>query len=71
MKVKELKNKLLAMSPLELEARFRETRDDLFRLKFQKGTGHLEDTSKLRQTKKTIARIKTVMSRKQKAKSSG
>lgn len=35
--------------------------EELFSLRFQQATGQLENTARLRDVKKTIARIKTVL----------
>ena len=44
----------------ELERRLRETRQELFNLRFQSATGALENSARLRTTKREIARILTV-----------
>ena len=44
----------------ELEHRLGETRKELFNLRFQSVTGALENTTRLRLTKREIARILTV-----------
>lgn len=36
-------------------------KEELFNLRFQKATGQLENTARLKDVKKTIARIKTVL----------
>lgn len=36
-------------------------KEELFNLRFQNATGQLENTARLKDVKKTIARIKTVM----------
>lgn len=36
-------------------------KEELFNLRFQQAVGQLEDTARMRTVKKTIARIKTVM----------
>ena len=48
------------MSPDELADKLAETRKELFNLRFQSATGALEDITKLRQTRREIARILTV-----------
>jgi len=46
-------------------------RDDLsqeiFNLRFQHGVGQLENTAKLKQTRRDIARVKTILREKQQA----
>lgn len=49
-----------ALSSEELIAKSKELREELFNLKFQLTLGQLENTAKLRELKRTIARIKTV-----------
>lgn len=61
MKTNEPKNKINVMTPQELYNKLKESKEELFHLRFQMATGHLEDTSKLRQVKKTIARVETAM----------
>jgi large subunit ribosomal protein L29 len=39
----------------------KEYKKELFNLRFQLATGQLENTARLRQVRKTIARIKTVL----------
>ena len=49
----------------ELERRVAETRRELFNLRFQHATGQLENTGQLRQVKRNIARLLTVLNKKQ------
>ena len=44
----------------ELERRLLETRQELFNLRFQSATGALENSARLKLTKREIARILTV-----------
>jgi len=44
----------------ELEQRLLETRQELFNLRFQSATGALENSARLKVTKREIARILTV-----------
>ena len=62
MKVKELRKKLREMSEEELMAKERDLREDYFKLKFQHGVGQLENTSRLNQVRKDIARVMTARS---------
>lgn len=61
MKLKEFRKKLEEMTNEELEAMQRNFVEELFHLRFQLVTGHLEDTTKVRQLKRNIARVKTVL----------
>ena len=57
MKAKELRKKVREMSEEELTAKERDLREDYFKLKFQHGVGQLENTGKLNQVRKDIARV--------------
>ena len=59
MKVKELRKKLREMSEEELMAKESDLREDYFKMKFQHGVGQLENTSRLNQVRKDIARVIT------------
>ncbi len=67
MKAKNLRNKLREMSEEELVAKERDLREDYFKLKFQHGVGQLENTGRLNQVRKDIARVMTVRSSKKTA----
>ena len=49
----------------DLEARARELEDQLFRMRVQQSLGQLDAPVKLRFTRRDLARIKTVISEKQ------
>ena len=53
-------NDLHDLSNDELERRLADTRKELFNLRFQSATGQLENTARLRHTRREIARILTV-----------
>ncbi|WP_338955470.1 50S ribosomal protein L29 [Lactococcus petauri] len=57
---KSLLKDLRALSIDELATREAELKKELFELRFQAGAGRLENTAKLDEVKKTIARVKTV-----------
>lgn len=57
MKAKEI-TELTTAEMLEKEKQYKE---ELFNLRFQQATGQLENTARLKQVKKNIARIKTVL----------
>ena len=59
MKAKELRKKVREMSEEELTAKERDLREDYFKLKFQHGVGQLENTGRLNQVRKDIARVMT------------
>ncbi len=54
------------LSTEELLKKEAELREDNFRFRFKLSTGELEDTSKIKQTRRDIARIKTVLAERSK-----
>lgn len=56
MKVNEIRN----LSTAELNEKVAGLKEELFNLRFQLATGQLENPMRIREVKKTIARIKTV-----------
>ena len=58
-------DKLREMSAEELQGKGRELREQLFRLRFQKSIGQLDNALKIRETRRDIARVKTVLRQKQ------
>lgn len=57
MKINEI-NELTTAEMLEKEKQFKE---ELFNLRFQLATDQLENTARLKEVRKTIARIKTAL----------
>jgi large subunit ribosomal protein L29 len=57
MKAEELKGK----TPDQLKDELLSLRKEAFNLRFQKASGQLENTSRIRAVRRDIARIKTVM----------
>lgn len=57
MKAKEIRD----LSVEELKEKEREIGQELFNLRFQKATGQLGNTAMIRQTKKDLARVKTIL----------
>jgi large subunit ribosomal protein L29 len=53
------------MSAEDLKAKEKELHEQLFRLRFQKSIGQLDNPLKLRETRRAIARLKTVIREKQ------
>ncbi|WP_183092233.1 50S ribosomal protein L29 [Nocardioides stalactiti] len=49
------------LNNIDLEAKLREAKEELFNLRFQAATGQLESHGRLRTVKKDIARIYTVV----------
>ncbi|MBO8126516.1 MAG: 50S ribosomal protein L29 [Firmicutes bacterium] len=57
MKAKELRD----LSNEELEQKLVELKEELFNLRFQMATGQLENPLRMREVRRTIARVKTIM----------
>ena len=66
----ELK-KIRQMSEAELNAELIRMKKDLFNLRFQHVTGQLENPVQMRETKRDIARVKTIIREKELAKVQG
>ena len=60
--------KIREMSEVELNAELIKMKKDLFNLRFQHVTGQLENPIKMRETKRDIARVKTIIREKELAK---
>ena len=54
-------NELKELSVAELNTKLGEFRQELFNLRFQHATAQLENTQRLPEVKKTIARILTIL----------
>ncbi|WHZ32604.1 50S ribosomal protein L29 [Desemzia incerta] len=54
-------NELKELSTSEMIEKEKEFKEELFNLRFQLATGQLENTSRLREVRKSIARIKTAL----------
>ncbi|MCR3758009.1 50S ribosomal protein L29 [Clostridium felsineum] len=57
MKAKELREK----TPEELNVQLSDLKTELFTLRFQLATGQLENPMRIKEVKKTIAQIKTIL----------
>lgn len=57
MKIKELRE----LSNKELEGKIRKDKKELFNLRMKQATGTLENPSKIRELRKDVARMKTIM----------
>ena len=65
MKLQEIKDfvkELRGLSQEELAKKENELKKELFELRFQAATGQLDQTARLNEVKKQIARVKTVQS---------
>lgn len=56
MKAKDIRD----MSASELDQKLVGLKDELFNLRFQLATGQLENPMRIKEVKKTIARVKTI-----------
>ena len=63
MKAKEI----VELADEELTLRLKQSREELFNLRFQHAAGQLENTSRLRQVRQDIAKIMTVQSARERA----
>ena len=57
MKVKEIRE----LSTEDINAKLKETKEELFNLRFRQATGNLEKPSRIRDLRHTVARLKTVL----------
>ncbi len=57
MKVNEIRN----LTTDEIIAKIKETKEELFNLRFQQATGNLDKPSKIKDLRHTVARLKTVL----------
>ena len=62
MKVKEIRQ----LSNEEIEEKLKESKEELFNLRFQQATGTLEKPSRIRDLRHTVARMKTVLNERKK-----
>ena len=65
MKSKDYVQELNGLTTDKLLDREKELKEQLFNLRFQLATGQLENTASLRQVRKDIARVKTVLRQQQ------
>ena len=64
MKSNQRVSDLRAMSPDQLQDELLNLKKEQFNLRFQRATGQLENTSRVREVRKDIARLKTLQSQK-------
>ena len=60
-------NELRELSVEELQAKENELKAELFNLRFQNATNQLDNPMRIVEVKKTIARVKTILSERQTA----
>ena len=54
-------NELRNLSTEELNKKLAESKEELFNLRFSQATGNLEKPSRIRELRKLVARIKTII----------
>ena len=54
-------NKYIEMTDTELDQQLAELKTELFNLRFQLATGQLQNPMMIRETKRNIARVKTIL----------
>ena len=64
-------NQLRELSDEDLAVRLRDTRRELFNLRFQHATGQLDDPHKLSMTRREIARLLTIVQEREDERSNG
>ena len=57
MKVNEIRN----LTTDEINTKIKESKEELFNLRFQQATGNLDKPSKIKDLRHTVARLKTVL----------
>ena len=57
--------KLRELTEAELDVQLRETESQVWKLRFQSATGQTEGVSKLRELRKDLARIRTILREKE------
>ncbi len=62
MKTKDYLEDLRTLAPEELDAKLVEAKRELFNLRFQNATNQLENTGRIKEVRRDIARIQTVKS---------
>ena len=60
-------NELTAMSKEQLQEKVKDLKNELFGLRFQLATGQLQNTMQISETKRDIARCKTILRQKDEA----
>ncbi|ADL06918.1 50S ribosomal protein L29 [Thermosediminibacter oceani] len=63
MKAKQIRE----LSDQELVQKLKDLKGELFNLRFQSATGQLDNPKRIREVRKTIARIKTILTERERA----
>ena len=66
MKTSKYLEELKGQSVTDLNAQFVEAKKELFNLRFQNATNQLDNTSRIKEVRKNIARIQTIITEKEK-----
>ena len=67
MKMKDYREDLQAKTAEELQSLLVDAKKELFNLRFQNATNQLDNTSRIKDVRRNIARIQTVITQKSKA----
>jgi large subunit ribosomal protein L29 len=54
-------NEIRDLTTAEIEEKVQSLKEELFNLRFQLATGQLENTARIREVRKSIARMKTII----------
>ena len=71
MKSKNRLSDIKVMTPDQLEDEALKLKKEQFNLRFQRASGQLQDTSRVRVVRRDIARVKTIAAQKRAAKTEG
>ena len=71
MKTKARVSDIRAMTPDQLEDEALKLKKEQFNLRFQRASGQLQDTTRIRVVRRDIARVKTIAAQKRVAKKEG
>ena len=66
MKTSAYLEELKTLSVADLQAQLVEAKKELFNLRFQNATNQLDNTSRIKEVRKNIARIQTIITEKEK-----
>ena len=64
MKTKDLNKDIRKMSVEQINAKIADLKEELFNLKFQAALGNIEKPARMNELKRTIARMKTILTEK-------
>ena len=65
MKSTDYLNELLSRTPAELNTELVDAKKELFNLRLQNATNQLDNTARIKEVRRNIARIRTVMTQKE------